>query len=203
MAWRVHIRTVGPMPYEGVRTVAGRGPTRAALLSRARVPVLPPQFRETNASDEWPLCTFLELGALPSAVGCARVHARQVLWEWGFTPFTERVELLVSELLTNAVNASRTLEWITPVRFWLLSDEASVLVLVWDGNPQPPVRIDTSELDEHGRGLLLVEALSDQWDWYVPREIGGKVVTALISKELVGNSSGCEEATKSQDYLLK
>jgi len=126
-----------------------------------------------------------------------------VLWEWGFTPFTERVELLVSELLTNAVNASRTLEWITPVRFWLLSDEASVLVLVWDGNPQPPVRIDTSELDEHGRGLLLVEALSDQWDWYVPREIGGKVVTALISKELVGNSSGCEEATKSQDYLLK
>jgi len=126
-----------------------------------------------------------------------------MLWEWGFTPFTERVELLVSELLTNAVNASRTLEWITPVRFWLLSDEASVLVLVWDGNPQPPVRIDTSELDEHGRGLLLVEALSDQWDWYVPREIGGKVVTALISKELVGNSSGCEEATKSQDYLLK
>ncbi len=46
----------------------------------------------------------------------------------------------------------------------MLSDEASVLILVWDGNPQPPVRIDAGELNEHGRGLLLVEALSDQWN---------------------------------------
>ncbi len=105
------------------------------------------------------------------------------MWEWGLTQFSERVELLVSELLTNAVSASPTLEWITPVRFWLLSDEASVLVLVWDGNPQPPVRIDTSELDEHGRGLLLVEALSDQWDWHATPALGGKIVTALVTEE--------------------
>jgi anti-sigma regulatory factor (Ser/Thr protein kinase) len=132
---------------------------------------------------DWPLRTSLELGALPSAVGCARFHVRQVLWEWGLTQFSERVELLISELLTNAVKASQVLEWITPVRFWMLSDEAQVLILVWDGNPQPPVRIDASELTEHGRGLLLVETLSDQWDWYVPPEIGGKVVTALVTEE--------------------
>ncbi len=33
---------------------------------------------------EWPLESFLELGALPSAVPCARYHCRQVLWEWRF-----------------------------------------------------------------------------------------------------------------------
>jgi anti-sigma regulatory factor (Ser/Thr protein kinase) len=139
-------------------------------------------------ADEWPLRTSLELGALPSAVGCARFHVRQVLWEWGLTQFSERVELLISELLTNAVKASRVLEWTTPVRFWMLSDEASVLLLVWDGNPQPPVRIDTGELNEHGRGLLLVEALSDQWSWYVPPELGGKVVSALVTGGLAHDS---------------
>ena len=34
-------------------------------------------------NDRWPLQDFLELGALISAVPCARLHARQVLWEWG------------------------------------------------------------------------------------------------------------------------
>jgi hypothetical protein len=33
---------------------------------------------------QWPLRSFLELGALPGAVPYARLHARQVLWEWGY-----------------------------------------------------------------------------------------------------------------------
>jgi hypothetical protein len=31
-----------------------------------------------------PLRSYLELGALPTAVPCARLHARHLLWEWGF-----------------------------------------------------------------------------------------------------------------------
>ena len=31
----------------------------------------------------WPLRSYLELGALPTAVPCARLHARHLLWEWG------------------------------------------------------------------------------------------------------------------------
>jgi hypothetical protein len=31
----------------------------------------------------WPLRSHLELGALSSAVPCARLHAKHVLWEWG------------------------------------------------------------------------------------------------------------------------
>ena len=95
---------------------------------------------------DWPLRSDLEVGALPSAVPCARARTRQVLWEWGLAGCSEQVELLVSELLTNAVKASRSLGWHSPVRLWVLSDKAHVLVLVWDANPQPPMRI------EAGRG---------------------------------------------------
>ena len=55
---------------------------------------------------EWPLTSNLELGALASAVPCARLHARLVLLEWGLAHIADDAELIVSELTTNA-NAPR------------------------------------------------------------------------------------------------
>jgi len=129
---------------------------------------------------EWPLRSFLELGALPGAVPCARLHARNVLWEWGLTHLSESVELLISELITNAIKASQSAERILPVRLSLSSDNQRVLIQVWDANPQPPVRVDANDDAESGRGLLLVETLSEHWDWYVPQDMGGKVVRSLV-----------------------
>jgi anti-sigma regulatory factor (Ser/Thr protein kinase) len=131
----------------------------------------------------WPLETFLELGALPTAVACARWHAIQVLSEWGLKEFSERVELLVSELATNAVKASQSPDWIFPIRLWLRSDGARVMILVWDINPQPPKRVEADAEAESGRGLLLVETLSEKSDWYPHAELGGKVVWCLIAAE--------------------
>src|SRR5450759_5452176 len=108
----------------------------------------------------WPLQSFLELGALPGAVPCARLHTRHVLWEWGLTALRDDTELLVSELVTNAVHASQSMEWTFPVRMRLLSDRAQVAIVVWDANPQPPVRTEAGEDDETGRGLILVDAIS-------------------------------------------
>ena len=48
----------------------------------------------------------LELGALSSTVPCACLHVKHVLWDWGLNSLAERAELLVSELVTNAVNAT-------------------------------------------------------------------------------------------------
>jgi anti-sigma regulatory factor (Ser/Thr protein kinase) len=132
-------------------------------------------------ADEWPLQDFLELGSLATAAGCARLHARQILWEWGVTELAEPVALLVSELLTNAAKASQVMDDRPPVRLWLLSDKQRVLILVWDANPQPPIRIDADLDAESGRGLILVESLSTQWDWYGHRKFGGKVVWALAA----------------------
>jgi anti-sigma regulatory factor (Ser/Thr protein kinase) len=137
----------------------------------------------------WPLRSHLELGALPGAVPSARLHVRLVLSEWGLQESAETIELLVSELVTNAVHASQGLErsqyhgrWrpgTPPVRLWIESDREQVLVRVWDGNDQLPERQEP-ELDaEHGRGLLLVESLSAKFGVYKPERSSGKVVWAL------------------------
>lgn len=119
-----------------------------------------------TANGGWALQDFLEFGALVSAVPCARLHARQVLWEWGLASLGESAELLVTELISNAVKASRAARQVSPVRLWLMSDRAQILILVWDASPEPPVRVDANAETENGRGLMLVEAISTQWGWY-------------------------------------
>ena len=129
----------------------------------------------------WPLRSYLELGALPTAVPCARLHARHLLWEWGLNGLAADTELLVSELATNAVKATAEQQQ-AAIRLRLSSDSARVLIEVWDANPKPPAPNDLGEdgtpdpEEEGGRGLFLVAALSSRWDWYRTREPPGKVV---------------------------
>jgi anti-sigma regulatory factor (Ser/Thr protein kinase) len=139
---------------------------------------------------EWELRTFLELGALPTAVPCARLHTRQVLWEWHLDALSDTAELVVSELVTNAVRASagltgsrRTGRWVPgtpPVRLWLFSDRQRVLIRVWDGNDRHPAPQHPGPDLESGRGLLLVDSLSTEWGSYPLEKSSGKVVWALI-----------------------
>jgi anti-sigma regulatory factor (Ser/Thr protein kinase) len=130
----------------------------------------------------WPLCSYLELGALPTAVPCARLHARHLLWEWGMNELASTGELLVSELVTNAVKATAGHVDQAAVRLWLSGDSARVLIEVWDADPRPPEPKDLGEdgtpdpREEGGRGLFLVTALSARWDWYLTQEPAGKVV---------------------------
>jgi anti-sigma regulatory factor (Ser/Thr protein kinase) len=149
----------------------------------------PPLFdRGTSMARAWPLRSFLELGPYPEAVPCARLHAKAVLWEWGRTLLAQQVELLVSELVTNAVQASWPMRTLSAVRMWLLSDKEKVLILVWDASPHPPApsHHTAGEIHENGHGLMLVEAISDQWSWYAVRETGGKVVWALCTDTRAG-----------------
>ena len=171
----------------GTGAVPGTGMTCAARSSgksQTPVPVPPLQYQGTSMVGEWPLRDFIELGPLPGAVPCARLHSRQLMWEWGLASLSESVELLVSELVTNAIKASRSVGRITPVRLWLRADKTQVLILVWDASLQEPARMNMSGDAEGGRGLLLVETISDRWDWYFPQEAGGKVVWALVRGEL-------------------
>ena len=134
--------------------------------------------RAAPATAGWPLRSHLELAAFPSAVPCARLHARLVVWEWGLASIAETVELVVSELGTNAVNASAGAggsapgygSWLAPrcIALFLACDGGQVLVQVWDDNPNPPVQASADENAESGRGLRLVEALCEDWGWYLP-----------------------------------
>jgi anti-sigma regulatory factor (Ser/Thr protein kinase) len=156
----------------------GRGPVK----SPAPVPVLPLHVQPPVGADQWPLRDFLELGALPSAVSCARLHARLVIQEWGLAALADNVELLVSELMTNAVHASWGLGSSFPVRLWLLADAERVLIIVWDASPHAPIRAEISVEAESGRGLMLVAAISAQWGTGATPS-GGKTVWALVAAQ--------------------
>jgi anti-sigma regulatory factor (Ser/Thr protein kinase) len=139
------------------------------------------QPEEQTMIDEWPLSSLLELGALPGAVACARLHARLVLWEWGLSTFSENAELLVSELMTNATKASLSSERILPVVLWLSSDRSRLLIEVQDTSRFPPAPTGGfGGTEESGRGLLIVEAISTKWGWESPDGSSGKVVWALM-----------------------
>jgi hypothetical protein len=65
------------------------------------IPAPPVDNRESGMTDEWPLRSFIELGAYTGAVRCARLHARLVLREWGFTGLGDTCAQVISELVTN------------------------------------------------------------------------------------------------------
>lgn len=152
----------------------------ASMTATRRQTMQPRPDQPQPALAGWPLHAVLDLGALPTAPGCGRAWARQILWEWGLSALQESTELLVSELVTNAVQAGRAATRAAPVRLWLLSDTVRVVILVWDASPDPPVRMSSGDDAESGRGLLLVEVISDQWGSYPVRGEGGKVVWALV-----------------------
>jgi anti-sigma regulatory factor (Ser/Thr protein kinase) len=157
------------------------------------------ESRKRDPADSWPLRSHLQLGALPGAVPCARLHAKLVLWEWGLDRLVETSELLVSEIATNAVRASAGLangqrdeqpvSGLPAVWLWLATDRRDALIQVWDGNDEIPAWRDLGLEAESGRGLLIVERLSAQWGTYTPEGWSGKVVWAIVAEGAAGRTA--------------
>ncbi|AZQ37110.1 serine/threonine protein phosphatase [Streptomyces cyaneochromogenes] len=103
-----------------------------------------------------------------AAPGRARRLARRALARWGLEELTDSVELLVSEVVTNAVRyASR------PVTLRLLRTDV-LRCEVGDDVPQLPRLRQARATDEGGRGLYLVNRLARRWG--ATRLSTGKVV---------------------------
>jgi hypothetical protein len=102
--------------------------------------------------------------------------------EWGLRGLADTAELLACELVTNAINASQRLESSEPpvVRLWLVSDQISLLIHVWDSCKEMPVLKDADTDDLSGRGLMIIDTLSADWGSF--QEAQGKVVWAMVSK---------------------
>lgn len=99
----------------------------------------------------------------------------------------DALELVASELVANAVNASadgsgtpRHIEGRMPViRLCLLTDGARLVAEVWDQAPGVPVRLSADRDDESGRGLNLVDMITgSRWGWHPARLGLGKCVWA-------------------------
>lgn len=142
-----------------------------------------------------PRSNCMLLTAMPSAVACGRAYARWVLGVWQLSAMVDTVELLVSELLTNAVRATGLVDEstdehllvgkVSPVYLSLSALSDTLLIEVWDASSTPPLRRVASDTDETGRGLLLVQTLSKEWGCEV-LETGGKIVWC---KCLIGEST--------------
>ena len=111
------------------------------------------------------ISSTLEFAPLPTAVPCARLHAVHVLHEWGLRDLAGDGEMIVSELITNAVDASALLPERPPVSLRLLLTGKSLVIEVWDHSPLGLEPREADADDECGRGLTVVAALSDRWGW--------------------------------------
>ncbi|MFG2541405.1 SpoIIE family protein phosphatase [Streptomyces sp. NPDC048594] len=115
-------------------------------LLMARVQGLP-----TESVGDW------TLPREPRSVGRARELARSQLLDWDMEPLVDTTELLVSELVTNALRYGEG-----EIRLRLLLDRTLVCE-VWDSGLVQPRRRRARDTDEGGRGLQLVGLLSAAW----------------------------------------
>jgi anti-sigma regulatory factor (Ser/Thr protein kinase) len=109
----------------------------------------------------------------PAEVGRARGLSTDFLHVLG-SRAPEVAVLLVSELVTNAIRYGRP-----PILLRAFPNGQGLRVEVTDGERRAPVLVRDresvrSEVSEGGRGLLLVEGLSDRWGWAAQGR--GKVV---------------------------
>ncbi|MYZ40263.1 MULTISPECIES: ATP-binding protein [unclassified Streptomyces] len=132
------------------------------------------------------LASSIRFAAVLTAVGCSRLFLRHVLRDWNLSDHIDTGELVMSELVTNAVRSTGVTD---PEPKWtdikthhvvgvqLRVIDTSLSVEVWDRSPATPVKQAQAEDAESGRGLILVEAMSKRWGIHRP-PAGGKIVWA-------------------------
>jgi serine phosphatase RsbU (regulator of sigma subunit)/PAS domain-containing protein/anti-sigma regulatory factor (Ser/Thr protein kinase) len=103
-----------------------------------------------------------------AAVGTVRAQCARRLVEWGLEEIAFTAELILSELITNAIRYASQ-----PVTVRLMHTN-SLICEVFDGSSTSPHLRRASLTDEGGRGLFLVAQLADRWG--TRYTAGGKVV---------------------------
>ncbi len=155
--------------------------TRAATGPVMRAHPWPPDMR---LLDRLPHRDWLPLESDEAAPRAVRRRIAKLLPEWGLAEFEVVASLVASELVTNAVVATRAVAWRSappPVRLWLRGGPGVLAILAWDATLAAPVPREAAVEDESGRGLAIVATLSADCGFYYPRErYGGKVTWSMI-----------------------
>ncbi|MFJ5519396.1 SpoIIE family protein phosphatase [Streptomyces griseoluteus] len=152
----------GASPEETCRTVLDRLPVRptddvALIVAETRV------LGEDQVA-QW------EVPADPAAVSEIRAKVTRQLADWDLEELTFTTELILSELVTNAIRYGRG-----PIGVRLLRGR-TLICEVSDGTTTSPHLRYAASTDEGGRGLFLVAQLSDRWGTrYTPT---GKIIWA-------------------------
>ncbi|MCD9195057.1 SpoIIE family protein phosphatase [Streptomyces albireticuli] len=135
----------------------------------------------THALDPQRIATW-ELPADPALVSTVRGSVTRRLADWGLTEAGFAVELLLSELVTNAIRYGTG-----PIGVRLLYDR-TLTCEVSDRSSTAPHLRHAATTDEGGRGLFLVAQLSQAWGTRYTAE--GKVIWAECALEVPGGRPG-------------
>jgi anti-sigma regulatory factor (Ser/Thr protein kinase) len=142
----------------------------------------PPLLGDPACATAAPAATCT-LGPQPESVQAARNFTRSTLRMWDMSELIDVAELVVSELMTNAlrhgVPAADKAAGEHCLRLRLLAQAPFVMCMVTDPGRGIPVLRDSGPASESGRGLTVVEACCVRWGWHLLDE-GGKVVWALL-----------------------
>ncbi|MFE6821499.1 SpoIIE family protein phosphatase [Streptomyces sp. NPDC057690] len=115
-----------------------------------------------------------DIPADPSLVAPIRKQAVDQLARWGLSEASFTTELVVSELVTNAIRYGAH-----PIRLRLIHDAATLICEVSDTSHTAPHLRRAKTWDEGGRGLLLVAQLTQRWGSRHTPE--GKTIWAELS----------------------
>ncbi|MFD5813537.1 SpoIIE family protein phosphatase [Streptomyces sp. NPDC127038] len=110
----------------------------------------------------------------PALVAPIRKQVADQLETWGLTAATFTAELVVSELVTNAIRYGEP-----PIRLRLIHDAETLICEVSDSSHTAPHLRRAKTFDEGGRGLLLVAQLTQRWGSRHTPE--GKTIWAELS----------------------
>ncbi|MFG5723096.1 SpoIIE family protein phosphatase [Streptomyces murinus] len=114
-----------------------------------------------------------DVPADPSAVAGLRRAVTERLEEWGLGEQAFGMELVLSELVTNAIRYGSE-----PIRLRLIRDRALICEVADGSNTSPHLRY-AATTDEGGRGLFLVQQMTERWGTrYSPQ---GKVIWAEMA----------------------
>ncbi|MHC3475489.1 SpoIIE family protein phosphatase [Streptomyces sp. 7R007] len=157
------LERAGDSPEETCRTVLeARPPGRAGddiALIVARTRAL-----AADRIAQW------EVRPEPAAVGEVRASVSRRLTRWGLEELAFTTELILSELVTNAIRYGAD-----PIRVRVLFDR-TLICEVFDSSSTSPHLRYAAMTDEGGRGLFLVAQLAERWGTrYTP---AGKVIWA-------------------------
>ena len=120
----------------------------------------------------------LFLLARPDAVGLSRGLATAALRRWGLERLTDDAQMVVSELVSNAIKAAPG--W--AIKVTVSRGQECVLLEVQDRAPGRPELNDAPPGAESGRGLRIVDALAARWGCYPTRT--AKIVWAQVGDGL-------------------
>jgi hypothetical protein len=121
----------------------------------------------------------VRMPVLPSAVPQSRRVLRYMLREWQLERMLDPALLVVSELVTNGVQASGNGACTDDQNRQIITlnlrlTASSLLIEVWDASPALPVLQEADITSARGRGLMLVDFLAHAWGY---RPAGGGKVT--------------------------